>query len=92
MLRYQIKTNKTVTEKIAAAGGEESIAKRYLDGLRWRLAHDVNLGTVIDEKRNIRQIKSEKLMPNDPIVELLYRIIKGDPYYDMEITDLVIIP
>jgi hypothetical protein len=93
MLRYQIKTSKTVTEKIAVAGGDDSIAKRILDGLSWRLAHDVNLGTVIDAKRNIRQIKSIKNTPKDPILVMLYRIITGDdPYYDVEITDIFIIP
>lgn len=91
MLRYQIKTNQAVTAKIAAAGGEGSIAKRILDGLRWRLAHDADLGTVIDEKRNIRQIKSVKQTTKDPIVVVLYRIIKDD-YYDIEITDLSITP
>jgi hypothetical protein len=89
MLRYQIKTSKTATDKIEAAGGDESIAKEILDGLKWRLAHDPKLGTyVIDQKRNIHLIKSAKLTNKDPVVAALYRIIKGDPEYDMEIMDI----
>lgn len=93
MLRYQIKTNPAVHAKIEAAGGEDSVAKRILDGLRWRLAHDPNIGTVIDETRNVRQIKSVKQTPKDPVVVLQYRMIEDDPdgYYDMELMDINII-
>ena len=94
MLRYQIKTNQTVKEKIKAAGGEKSVAKRILDGLRWRLAHDPNIGTLIDEKRKVYQIKSIKQTPNDPVIVLQYRMIENDPdasYYDMELMDINII-
>jgi hypothetical protein len=79
------------TEKLEAAGGEGSFAKRIIDSLKFRLGHDPNLGTYVDEKRNIRVLKSEKLATKDPIVKVLYRMIK-DEYYDLEITDLDIIP
>jgi hypothetical protein len=92
MLRYQIKTHPTVHAKIEAAGGDESVAKRILDGLRWRLAHNPDIGTVIDETRNVRQIKSVKQTPKDPVVVLQYRMIQGDEYYDMELMDINIIP
>lgn len=94
MLRYQIKTNPAVLAKIEQVGGDASVAKRILDGLRWRLAHDPNIGTVIDEKRNVRQIKSVKQTPKDPVVVLQYRMIEDDPedYYDMELMDINIIP
>lgn len=94
MLRYQIKTNPTIHEKIEAAGGEDSDAKRILEGLRWRLAHDPNIGTVIDETRKVRQIKSVKLKPKDPVVVLQYRMIEDDPdgYYDLELMDINILP
>jgi len=92
MLRYQIRTSQTVKQKIEAAGGDGSVAKRILDGLKWRLAHDPNIGTVIDPERNIRLIKSEKKTTRDPLVRVLYRILSGDPdEYDMEITDIEII-
>lgn len=91
MLRYQIRTNEMVREKIAQAGGEASAAKRIADGLRWRLAHDPDIGTVIDEERDVRQIKSVKQKPDDPVVILQYRMVQGDDYYDMEIMDINII-
>ena len=92
MLRYQIKTNEVVRKKIAKAGGETSVAKRIADGLRWRLAHDPNIGTVIDGEMDVRQIKSVKQNPDDPVVILQYRMVQGDDYYDMELMDIKIIP
>lgn len=94
MLRYQIKTNQSIIEKIKAAGGEKSVAKRILDGLRWRLAKDPNIGTLVDKKRKVFQIKSVKQTPNDPVIVLQYRKIENDPqgsYYDMELMDVNII-
>jgi hypothetical protein len=93
MLRYQIRTSETVKQKIEAVGGDESVAKRILDGLRWRLAHDPDIGTVIDPKRNIRLIKSEKKTTRDPVIKVLYRMLDRDPdEYDIEIMDIEIIP
>lgn len=92
MQLYQSTTSQTVKDKIAAAGGEESIAKEILDGLTWRLSHNPILGSyVIDKEKNIRLVKSEKRMQNDPTLILLYRILKGDPYYGLELMDLNII-
>lgn len=92
MQRYQIKTGELAAQKLVAAGGESSRAKEILDGLKWRLGRDPNLTTyVVDQKMNVHLIKSEKRTPKDPIITATYRILKGDPYYDIEIIDLRII-
>ena len=93
MLGFQIKTGELAKKQIEAAGGDDSIAKEILDGIKWRLAHDPQLDTpVVDEGKGVHIIKSEKLAPKDPIVTVLYRMLTKDPYYDIEITELRITP
>lgn len=94
MLFHQIKTSPIVTEKIKAAGGEGSVAKRILDGLRWRIAHDTQIGTLVDKKGNVFLLKSKKKTKNDPVVTVLYRVSQENPkpYYDVEFLDINITP
>lgn len=95
MLRYQIKTSQTVKDKIAAVGGERSIAYWILHGVKWRLGHEScpKESHLLDEERKIRVIASEKKLATHPIVVVTYQIITGfDDFYDMEITDIFIIP
>lgn len=92
MLRYQIETSAVAAAKLAAAGGEGSLAERILNGIKWTLAHDPISGShLVDAERNIRVIQSERKTPSTPIVRILYQIVTSR-YYDMLIVDLEVIP
>ncbi|MGO9021827.1 MAG: hypothetical protein ACLQVJ_26110 [Syntrophobacteraceae bacterium] len=93
MQRYRIKTSEKAAQKLEAAGGDDSLAKAILDGLKWRLGRDPKLGSyIMDAAKNIRMVESKRRTRRHPIVRVLYQIIDDDEYYDMIIIDLLIIP
>lgn len=92
MLAIQIRTSDTVKAKLADVGGMKSEAFWIVEGLRWRLAHEPcpKESFILDAKRKIRMIASEKKNPKHPIVVLIYQMVTG--YYSIELTDVLIIP
>jgi hypothetical protein len=92
MLRYQIETSAVAKAKLAAAGGDGSVAERVFNGIKWTLARDPISGShLVDAERNIRVIESERRTPGTPIMRILYQIVTSR-HYDMLIVDLEVIP